>query len=118
VETVAMVVGERENVKYLSLTKSDNLETFVVKLKAAVDALDSGSGVLILADMFGGTPMNAAVSLYGQSSDVQIITGVNMPVLIEAIMHSDRSAAELATIIMSHREKLIVDVKAMINRKG
>ena len=86
--TVSLIVGEKDNVHTLGLMKNDRLEDFAVRLKKGVREADNGDGVLILADMFGGTPCNTALSLFGTNEQVRIITGVNLPMVIEAIMHS------------------------------
>ena len=117
-QTVSLIVGEKENVMTLSLMKNDRIEDFSDRLKKAVIAVDKGDGVLILADMFGGTPCNSALALYGADEKVRIITGVNLPVVIEAIMHAGRSVDELAKIIMERRDKSIIDAKAIFKNRG
>ncbi|MCE5300382.1 MAG: PTS sugar transporter subunit IIA [Spirochaetia bacterium] len=117
-QTVNLIVGEKENVGTLSLMKNDKAEDFSVRLKAAVEKMDTGDGVLILADMFGGTPCNTALALYGSNDSVRIITGVNLPVIIEAIMHSNRTVDELGKLIMERRDKSIIDAKAIFKHRG
>jgi mannose/fructose/sorbose-specific phosphotransferase system IIA component len=116
--TVSLIVGEKDNVQTLGLMKNDRLEDFAVRLKKAVQENDKGDGVLILADMFGGTPCNTALSLFGTNEQVRIITGVNLPIVIEAIMHSNRPVEELGKIIMERRDKSIIDAKAIFKNRG
>jgi mannose/fructose/sorbose-specific phosphotransferase system IIA component len=117
-QTVSLIVGEKDNLATLSLMKNDRIEDFSDRLKKSVEAIDSGEGVLILADMFGGTPCNSALAMYGTNEKVRIITGVNLPILIEAIMHAGRSVEELARIIMERRDKSIIDAKAIFKNRG
>ena len=116
-ETVFMTVGKKEKVISLSLLKSDTMETFSEKLKNAVDKIDDGGGVVIMADMFGGTPMNAAFALYSANPAVKIITGVNMPMVVEAMNHIDKTSAEITEMIMSKKDRLIIDVKTMMGKR-
>jgi mannose/fructose/sorbose-specific phosphotransferase system IIA component len=116
--TVSLIVGDKENVHTLCLLKNDRMEDFAEKLKVKVAQANNGSGVLILADMFGGTPCNTALGLFGNDESVRIITGVNLPIVIEAIMHSNKNAEELSKIIMERRDKSIIDAKAIFKSRG
>ncbi|MGD0566726.1 MAG: PTS sugar transporter subunit IIA [Candidatus Goldiibacteriota bacterium] len=116
--TVSLIVGENENVRTIGLMKNDRMEDFAARLKKTVEDADKGDGVLILADMFGGTPCNTALSLFGTSERVRIITGVNLPIVIEAIMHSGRPVDELGKLIMERRDKSIIDAKAIFKNRG
>jgi len=116
-ETVFMIVGQKEKVTALTLLKSDTLETFTAKMKDAVEKNDDGKGVVIMADMFGGTPMNAAFSLYSSDPKIKIITGVNMPMVVEAMNHIEKSSAEITEMIFSKKDRLIIDVKTMIGKR-
>lgn len=73
------------------------VEETVEALKAAVLSVDRGAGVLIVTDMFGGTPTNLALSLLG-SGAVDVITGVNLPMLLKVLgsREVDLRAAALA----------------------
>jgi mannose PTS system EIIA component len=116
--TVSLIVGDKENVQTLCLMKNDRMEDFSEKLKKCVSSADKGDGVLILADMFGGTPCNTALSLFGNNEKVGIITGVNLPLVIEAIMHSNKNAEDLSKMIMERRDKSIIDAKAIFKNRG
>ncbi len=116
-DTIALVIGQRENVQALALNKNDKVEHFSEKLKKAVEKLDEGGGVIIFADMFGGTPCNVSLALFGQNDRVRIITGFNMPVVIDAIMHSGGTMDEIVKRIMDGREKTICDAKVIFKKR-
>jgi|ERR1035437_2634024 mannose/fructose/sorbose-specific phosphotransferase system IIA component len=116
--TVSLIVGDKENVQTLCLMKNDRMEDFAARLKSGVESADKGDGVLILADMFGGTPCNTALALFGNNEKVRIITGVNLPLVIEAVMHSNKNAEELSKMIMDRRDKSIIDAKAIFKNRG
>jgi mannose PTS system EIIA component len=116
-ETVSLIIGKRENVAAVAVLKDDSVDTFAEKLKKAAADIDSGAGVLILADMFGGTPSNVALTLFGANERVQVITGFNLPLVIEAIMHSsDKDLDALVKTLMEKRDKTIVDAKAILRK--
>ena len=117
-DTVSVIIGEKDNVKTLSINKNDKMEDFSDKLKKEVETLNSGDGVLILADMFGGTPCNVSLSLFGNSADVGIITGVNLPLVIEAVMHSSKKIDELVKLLVEKKDKTIIDAKHIFMNKG
>ena len=70
-------------VEALCFMSSDNPEDFDVKLKDAVARVNTGDGVIIFADLMGGTPANR--SMYVLSDDVQVITGANMTMMLELL---------------------------------
>jgi mannose PTS system EIIA component len=74
------VVGPQENCETISIGPEDDMQQRREDILLAVDAVDSGEGVIILTDMFGGTPSNLAISVM-QNRDVEVIAGVNLPML-------------------------------------
>lgn len=92
-ESTSMILGEAPQVASVSLMPGDSLEDLVERLRSEVNNVNAGDGVLILLDMFGGTPANAMALLAQQTNEVQAITGVNLPMLLEILMarmHTDK----------------------------
>lgn len=116
-ETIGVIVGERANLSALCISREERLEDFTIRLKAEADRLKAGGGLVIFADMLGGTPCNASLALYGSDDSVEIITGFNMPLVIEAVMKSSMSPKEICRVMMEKKEKAIVDVKSMIKKR-
>ncbi len=116
-KTIELIIGERENVSALSLSKNEKVENFSERLKIETQRLNKGSGVIIFADMFGGTPSNVALTLFADDNDIKIITGFNLPIVIEAIMHSSKNASELLKSLMERKEKTIIDAKAIFKKR-
>ena len=77
------VVGKQPLVEVLDILNNGNLEMVSATMKSKVRACDVGQGVLILADMFGGTPCNIAMGCL-QADRVEVISGFNLPLLIKA----------------------------------
>ncbi|HUH76862.1 MAG TPA: PTS sugar transporter subunit IIA [Devosia sp.] len=76
------VVGPQEFCEAIAIGPDDNMETRRNDILAAIDRANDGSGVIILTDMFGGTPSNLAISVM-QNRDVEVIAGVNLPMLVK-----------------------------------
>ncbi|MFQ5944660.1 MAG: PTS sugar transporter subunit IIA [Anaerolineae bacterium] len=95
VQAAEMIVGPLNGVATLSLNQGESLEELRQRLANAIGNLDSGSGVLVMLDLFGGTPANAA-ALALDRGRVEAVAGVNLPMLVEAIQH--REAISLPTL--------------------
>jgi PTS system mannose-specific IIA component len=76
------VVGPQQQIMTISIAPQDDMEERRNAILAAVKKVDSGDGVVILTDMFGGTPSNLAISVM-DSGLVEIIAGVNLPMLVK-----------------------------------
>ncbi|MGF1550043.1 MAG: PTS sugar transporter subunit IIA [Sphingomonadaceae bacterium] len=75
------VVGPQEAVEAICIGPDDDMEGRRKDIAEAIARADRGKGVIILTDLFGGTPSNLAISLM-KSDDVEVIAGVNLPMLI------------------------------------
>lgn len=75
------IAGGLEGFEAVSLDWSDTYEQAQSRIREAIERLDKGSGVLILTDMFGGTPCNIALT-FMEPGRVEIITGVNLPMVV------------------------------------
>lgn len=88
------VVGPQEQVETISIGPDDDMEQRRQDILAAVEAANTGKGVVLLTDMFGGTPSNLAISVM-DSKSVEVVAGVNLPMLIKlASVRSDRDLAD------------------------
>jgi PTS system mannose-specific IIA component len=76
------VVGPQQNFETVSIGPEDDMEQRRRDIVAAVARADTGAGVIILTDMFGGTPSNLAISVM-ESGRIEVIAGVNLPMLIK-----------------------------------
>lgn len=93
---VEHVVGPQENFETVAIGADDDMEQRRADIVAAIASADSGSGVIILTDMFGGTPSNLAISVM-RSGTVEVIAGVNLPMLIK--LTSVRAGDDMATAL-------------------
>jgi PTS system mannose-specific IIA component len=82
VKAVTTVVGEIEALEAVSIGWDDDPSEASRRIDEAIRRVDRGQGVLLLTDMFGGTPTNLALSLHDAGS-IEIVTGVNLPMMIK-----------------------------------
>lgn len=78
------ILGIQKNIEIISIKPDDDLEIKKSALEESIKKVDEENGVIILTDMFGGTPSNLAISLL-KIGKVEIISGVNLPMLIKLI---------------------------------
>jgi PTS system mannose-specific IIA component len=76
------VVGAQSQIETISIGPDDEMETRREDILAAVRRVNTGSGVAVLTDMFGGTPSNLAISVMSEG-EIEVIAGVNLPMLIK-----------------------------------
>ncbi len=76
------VMGPQDNIRAICIGTSDDMEQRRKDILASIAAVDNGSGVVLLTDMFGGTPSNLAISIM-EKTPVEVIAGVNLPMLIK-----------------------------------
>jgi len=108
VEAAEAITGAIEKTRVLSVKTTDSTEAIRDRLAAAVDELDSGDGVIVFTDLFGGTPTNVALSLL-EEDRVEVITGVNLPVLIKFTGHrSEKPLHELTLVLKEYGRSSIV----------
>lgn len=95
------VVGPQKNMRAVCIGPEDDMEQRRQDILAAVAAVEGGRGVIVLTDMFGGTPSNLAISIMDQAR-VEVIAGVNLPMLIK--LASVRGKSELAAAVAAGQE--------------
>ncbi len=99
--------GPLEATTAVSVDLKHRAETLREKIGAGIKAVDQGDGVIILTDMFGGTPSNLSLSFL-EEGRIDVLTGVNLPVLIRAEkMRGNNSLSQLAESIQAYGKKSI-----------
>jgi PTS system mannose-specific IIA component len=89
------VVGPQEQLATITIGPEDVLEQRRADILSAVRSVDSGEGVVLLTDMFGGTPSNLAISVMN-GGGVEVVAGINLPMLIKLASVRDASSLEQA----------------------
>ena len=94
------VVGPQAQFEAICIAADDDMEVRRTDIAAAIARCDAGQGVVMLTDMFGGTPSNLAISLMGPN--IEVIAGVNLPMLIK--LASVRKAMKIAAAVEAAQE--------------
>ena len=89
-----VIHGPVQDCTCIQLDVSVEVETTVSRLKEAVERLNTGNGVMVLTDMFGGTPTNLSLSLLAARDDVEVLTGMNLPMLLRVLSNRTLPLAE------------------------
>ena len=106
-----------DNFKTVSINLDDNPDEARDKLLQAVKSVDTGDGVIIIVDMFGGTPSNMSLSLLAKGK-IEIVTGANLPMIIEAASRSTEVGLdELVGILTSSGQKAIRSAGEILDTK-
>ena len=95
------VVGPQERVLAVCIGADDDIEARRAEIVRAIRDVDDGAGVVVLTDMFGGTPSNLAISTMDRKG-VEVIAGVNLPMLIK--LASVRATEPLAQAVVAAQE--------------
>lgn len=86
-DAVKLIIGEQENIGEIGLFEGNDVSEFGLKLEKLIRKEDDGDGVIVFTDLFAASPYNQAALCANRIKDVkiQLITGVNLPMIIEAI---------------------------------
>jgi mannose/fructose/sorbose-specific phosphotransferase system IIA component len=118
-DAVEMIVGKQEAVGALELTGQDNIEEFKNRIEDAMRDLDSSDGVLIFVDMMGASPFNLSARVALSRDNVEVVTGVNLPILLETIMQREGATLrELVEIIEQTGPESVKVLSRMLSEDG
>lgn len=100
-------MGPQSNTRAICIGPDDDMEERRKEIISAVSAVETGDGVILLTDMFGGTPSNLAISVMEQAN-VEVLAGINLPMLIKlASVRVDTPLAEAAAMAQESGRKYI-----------
>ena len=116
IETSKMIVGHAENIMPVDLVEGEGPESLRGKLQKAIESLDSGEGVMILLDLYGGTPSNVS-ALLARELNIEVVSGVNLPMLLEVIVkRKTQSLRELRQVAMNAGREGIRSINEVVER--
>jgi len=101
VSALEHVVGPQDSVATVCIGPDDDMEQRRSEIVEKAKSVDSGSGVIVLTDMFGGTPSNLAISIMDKA-EIEVIAGVNLPMLIK--LASIRASTPIAKTAQEAQE--------------
>ncbi len=112
IKSTEMIVGEQENIEAFLLNETMDLTMTIQAAKKAFDQLEKGSGTLILVDIMGGTPSNVATILKKKNSNVRLLSGFNLPLLIEACLNRNtKTLDELTNYLKEQFAASLLEIK-------
>jgi PTS system mannose-specific IIA component len=108
------VVGDLSHIAAVSIGWHDDVEAAKNEIERAIKNVSQGSGVILLTDMFGGTPTNIS-AMFLKDSEVEIVTGVNLPMVIKLASNAKEvTLAELASEIEEQGKQSICRTSALL----
>jgi PTS system mannose-specific IIA component len=115
---LSIILGEAPNIEAISIGWYDDVEESKKKISQSVKRVDKKNGVLIFTDMFGGTPSNLSFNFL-KDKEVDIITGVNLPMLIKFVsLQRSHNLGEVAKKVVDQGRKNIHLVSALLNSRA
>ncbi len=116
-KTAEMIKGSLKGVQALSVDQQRGVEEISREIAAAIKKLDRGKGVLILTDLFGGTPSNISLSFLKEGK-VEVLTGVNLPMLLKMTdLQEGKTLKELAVLVRDYARKNIYIAGEILSKK-
>lgn len=118
VEAAEQIVGPLPQLRVVNILPGEGLEAGTRKLVEAIQEVDDGSGVVLLADVFGGTPTNCSLPLLADTR-LEVVTGVNLPMLLRlATGRSEgQNPGEVAECLMEYGRKNITNASALLRAR-
>jgi mannose PTS system EIIA component len=108
------VVGELGHIAAVSIGWHDDVELAKAEIDRAIQSVNEGAGVLVMTDMFGGTPTNVS-AMFLKEGEVEIVTGVNLPMVIKlASYRKEADLAEMAKIVEEQGRQSIYRTGALL----
>ena len=115
--TAEFILGPQSDCSSISVDIAHEVSETVRRLTDAAQRLDKGAGVIILTDMFGGTPTNLALALLA-THKVEVVTGANLPMLLKVFTAREKNLEELAQLAGEAGSKGIVVAGNMLRNKA
>ena len=107
------VVGPQTQIETVTIGPEDDMEARRHEILDAVTSVDTGQGVVLLTDMFGGTPSNLAISIMGDGL-VEVVAGINLPMLIKLASVREISTLDQAVIQAQDAGRKYINVASRV----
>ncbi len=117
IKAAELIKGNLQGVAHISVDQTKGMEDIKKEISTAIKKLDQGQGVIILTDLFGGTPANISLSFLKEGK-VEVITGVNLPMLLKlSDARSNMTLRDFANFIKEYGIKNIYLASEILNKK-
>ena len=111
------VVGPQQQIETICIGPEDDMELRRADIAAAVARVNDGAGVILLTDMFGGTPSNLAISIMEQAR-IEVLAGVNLPMLVKLASVRNRPIAEAVRMAQEAGRKYITVASRILAKEA
>jgi len=113
-----IIAGKIENTVTVDISPKMGMEEIHTAVESAIRTVDTGKGVLLLIDMFGGTPSNIGLSFLA-THQVEVVTGVNLPMMVKLpVARQAMSLPELAKYLLEYGQRNITNPGDMLKKKA
>ncbi|GFZ32717.1 PTS mannose transporter subunit IID [Clostridium zeae] len=110
-KSAEMIYGKQENVAAVTFEPGENTDDLLMRYKEKISELNCEEGVLFLVDLFGGSPFNAASRIAIENEDMDVITGVSIPMLLETF--GAREGSTVKEVLNVAKEAGISSIKSL-----
>ncbi len=111
------ILGAQEGLAAVSIDFSKAVEDARAEIEEAVQAVDQGDGVIIMTDMFGGTPSNISLSFL-ENPKIEVMTGVNLPMMIKGMtLRKDHALMEICALLEEYGKRGIILASALLKEQ-
>jgi len=117
IRVAELIKGSLKGIGFVSVSQTKGVEEIKKEISAAIKKLDQGQGVLIITDLFGGTPSNISLSFLKEGK-VEVVTGVNLPMLLKiSDLRAEMKLNEFASYLTNYGKKNIYLASELLNKK-
>ncbi len=99
-DTAELIAGKQEQVRALAFAPGEDVATLQLRIREAIRQVNKTQGVLVVVDLLGGSPYNAAAMVAMQQTGVEVVAGVNLPMLLELLPARSSELEVLAEIAL------------------
>jgi PTS system mannose-specific IIA component len=118
ISSVQFLAGNLKRVKGISIWPRDRKEEVKDRIQKGIGEVDDGDGVVILTDIFGGTPTNLSLSVL-EGKKAEVVTGVNLPMLLTLSSYrKEKSLREIVRLVKKSGRRSIILAKELLGSKG
>lgn len=117
IHAAELIKGSLKGISFVSVSQTKGVEEIKKEIGTALKKLDQGQGVLILTDLFGGTPSNISLSFLKEGK-LEVVTGVNLPMLLKiSDLRDGMKLKEFASYLTNYGKKNIYLASELLNKK-
>ena len=111
-DTLTMITGEKEGVYFVTFDPSDSVDEFDKRFRTIYRSIPKEESILIMADIYGGTPMNVATkNNLREPHRVQVITGMNLPLLLSAVLSQEKDLFSCIDGMLEEAKQQIIKIE-------